>query len=173
MYQTIGEYTIREWEMADAPSITKYADNRKIWKNLRDAFPNPYTLQDATSFLSRAMDTYKNTFFAIATPKEAIGAIGLTIGEDVHRFTAELGYWLAEPFWGKGIMTLAVKSLTAYAIDNLKLYRIFAEPYTTNPASAKVLEKVGFTCEGILRSNVFKDGKILDQFLYSYIVKTS
>jgi len=90
-------------------------------------------------------------------------------GKDVHRFTAEIGYWLAEPFWGTGIMTQAVKSMTAYAIRDLKLHRIFAEPYTTNPASARVLEKARFICEGTLRSNVFKDGKILDQFLYSYI----
>jgi [ribosomal protein S5]-alanine N-acetyltransferase len=171
MYQEIGEYIIRDWRMEDAPSIAKYANNRKIWLNLRDAFPHPYSLQDAETFLSRVLDANPRTVFAIATDSEAIGSIGLILGKDVHRFTAEIGYWLAEPFWGKGIMTRAVKSLTAYAIRDLKLYRIFAEPYTTNPASARVLEKAGFIYEGILRSNVFKDGKILDQFLYSYVAK--
>jgi len=83
---------------------------------------------------------------------EAIGSIGLMPGKDVHRFTAEIGYWLAEPFWGKGIMTQAVKVLTAYGIHDFGLHRIFAEPYVTNSASARVLEKSGFTCEGILRS---------------------
>jgi len=159
--------------MEDAPSIAKYANNRKIWMNLRDAFPHPYSLQDAESFISRVIEANPITVFAIATQWEAIGSIGLMLGKDVHRFTAEIGYWLAEPFWGKGIMTQAVKSLTAYAIRDLKLHRIFAEPYTTNPVSARVLEKAGFICEGILRSNVFKDGKILDQFLYRYVAKAS
>jgi [ribosomal protein S5]-alanine N-acetyltransferase len=173
MYRKIGEYIIRDWQVEDAPSIAKYANNRKIWMNLRDSFPNPYSLQDAENFLSRVIEANPRTIFAIATESEAIGSIGLMSGKDVHRFTAEMGYWLAEPFWGKGIMTQAVKSLTAYAIRDLKLYRIFAEPYTSNPASARVLEKAGFICEGILRSNVFKDGKVLDQFLYSYVGKTS
>jgi len=91
-------------------------------------------------------------------------------GKDVHRHTAEMGYWLAEPFWGKGIMTQAVKCMTAYAIRELKMLRIYAEQYTTNPASVSVLKKAGFVCEGILRSNVLKDGKVLDQFLYAFRV---
>jgi RimJ/RimL family protein N-acetyltransferase len=173
MYREIGKYIIRDWQMEDAPSIAKYANNRKIWINVRDAFPYPYSLQDAESFISRVIEADPITVFAITTPWEAIGSIGLMLGKDVHRFTAEIGYWLAEPFWGKGIMTQAVKSMTAYAIRDLKLHRIFAEPYTTNPASARVLEKAGYVCEGILRSNVFKDGKILDQFLYSYVGNAS
>jgi ribosomal-protein-alanine N-acetyltransferase len=173
MHRIIGEYIIRDWRMEDAPSIAKYANNRKIWINLRDAFPYPYSLQDAESFISRIIETDSITVFAIATQSEAIGSIGLMVGKDVHRYTAEMGYWLAEPFWGKGIMTQAVKSMTSYAIRNLKLHRIYAEPYSTNPASVKVLEKAGFRCEGLLRSNVFKDGKVLDQFLYSYVGKAS
>ena len=173
MYRKIGNYIIRDWEIEDAPSISKYANNRKIWMNLRDAFPHPYSLQDAKSFILRTVEANPITIFAIATQSEAIGSIGLMLGKDVHRFTAEIGYWLAEPFWGKGIMTLAVKNLTAYAIHDLKLNRIFAKPYTSNPASARVLEKAGFICEGILRSNVFKDGKVLDQLLYSYVGKAS
>ena len=155
--------------MEDAPSIAKYANNRKIWLNLRDAFPHPYRIQDAESFISRVIEASPITVFAIANQSESIGSIGLMSGKDVHRHTAEMGYWLAEPFWGRGIMTQAVKCLTDYAINDLKIHRIFAEPYTTNPASARALEKAGFTCEGILRSNVFKDGRVLDQFLYSYI----
>ena len=141
--------------------------------NLRDAFPYPYRLQDAESFISRVIEANPITVFAIATQSEAIGSIGLMVGKDVHRYTAEMGYWLAEPFWGKGIMTQAVKSMTSYAIRNLKLHRIFAEPYSTNPASVRVLEQAGFKREGILRSNVFKYGRKLDQFLYSYVGKAS
>ena len=173
MHRNIGEYIIRDWSMGDAPSIARYANNRKIWMNLRDAFPYPYRLQDAESFISRVIEANPITVFAIATQSEAIGSVGLMVGKDVHRYTAEMGYWLAEPFWGKGIMTQAVKSMSSYAIRNLKLHRIFAEPYSTNPASARVLEKAGFICEGILRSNVFKDGKVLDQYLYSYVGKAS
>ena len=171
MYREIGEYIIRDWQVEDAPAVAKYANNRKIWINLRDAFPHPYLLKDAQFFISRVNQADPITVFAIATRSEAIGSIGLMPGRDVHRHTAELGYWLAEPFWGKGIMTQAVQSLTSFAIRNLSLRRIFAEPYITNPASARVLEKAGFVCEGILRSNVFKDGKVLDQFLYSYVEK--
>lgn len=141
--------------------------------NLRDAFPHPYGIQDAESYIERVTGTDAMVAFAITTPQEAIGSIGLMPGKDVHRYTAEIGYWLAEPFWGKGIMTLAVESLTEYAVHDLKMNRIFAEPYTINKASAKVLEKAGFLCEGILRSSVFKDGKVLDQYLYSYIGKAS
>ena len=157
--------------MGDAVSIAGYANNRKIWMNLRDVFPHPYSLQDAKSFISSILESRHITVFAIATRSEAIGSIGLTPGIDVHRYTAEMGYWLAEPFWGRGIMTRAVKSLTDYAIEDLKLHRVFAEPYTCNPASARVLEKAGFTCEGVLRSSAFKDDRILDQFLYSYVGK--
>jgi RimJ/RimL family protein N-acetyltransferase len=171
MNQKIEEYIIRDWRTDDAPSIAEYANNKKIWLNLRDAFPHPYSLKDAESFISRVIETNPKTMFAIATQTEAIGSIGLTIGIDVHRFTAEMGYWLAEPFWGKGIMTQAVKKMISHGTQVLNLHRIYAEPYTTNPASARVLEKAGFTCEGVLRSNVFKDGKILDQLLYSYVAK--
>ena len=116
MYQKIGKYIIRDWQIEDAPSIAKYANNRKIWINLRDVFPHPYSLQDAESFISHAIEAKPITVFAIATQLEAIGSIGLMLGKDVHRFTAEIGYWLAELFWGKGIMTQAVKSMTAYGI---------------------------------------------------------
>lgn len=161
------DYMLRDWLKDDAPSLVRYANNLKIWINLRDAFPYPYTLGDAEDFLSRATQSIPGTFFAIATDIETIGSIALTPGKDVHRFTVELGYWLAEPFWGKGIMTEAVRTLSEYAFKELDIHRIFAEPYTTNIASARVLEKAGFVLEGIVRDNVFKDGRFLDQFVYS------
>lgn len=161
------DYVIRDWSKEDAPSLVRYANNRKIWINLRDAFPHPYTLGDAEAFLSRATQNVPRTLFAIATDTEAIGSIALTPAQDVHGFTAELGYWLAEPFWGKGIMTEAVKALSEYAFKELGLHRIFAEPYTNNSASARVLDKAGFVLEGILKENAFKDGRFQDQFLYA------
>lgn len=169
MYREIGQHVIRDWRISDAPSVAKYANNRKIWINLRDAFPHPYTLQDAESFISSTLESTPVTVYAIASQSEAIGSIGLTLGKDIHRFTAEIGYWLAEPFWGRGIATQAVRSLTDYAIRDLKLHRVFAESLVTNPASARVLEKAGYLREAILRSSVFKNGMVLDQLLYSYV----
>lgn len=173
MERSIGNYVLRDWRHDDAPSIAKYANNRKIWLNLRDGFPHPYSRQDAEEFIGRALQSAPATLFAIATHDEAIGSIGLMLGKDVHRFSAELGYWLAEPFWGRGIMTRAVRYVTAYAIESLGLHRVYAEPYACNTASVKVLEKAGFVREGIMRSSAFKDETICDQFLYSYIGPTA
>jgi RimJ/RimL family protein N-acetyltransferase len=165
----IGKYMIRDWRTLDSSSIVKYANNKKIWANLRDGFPHPYQLSDAENFLSNVARQNPRTIFAIANNKEAIGSIGLRLGEDVHRFTAEMGYWLAEPFWNKGIMSKIVIRFTEFAFEKFALNRIFAEPYTENTASVRVLEKAGFVLEGTLKANAFKDGKVLDQFLYSKI----
>lgn len=165
----IGKYMIRDWRIGDAPSVAKYANNKKIWLNLRDRFPLPYHLSDAEAFLANVFEQQPVTFFAIANEQEAIGSIGLMLGEDVHRYTAELGYWLAEPFWNRGIMTEVVSKFNDFAFERFELNRIFAEPYTNNTASVRVLEKSGFILEGTLRGNVFKNGKILDQYLYAKI----
>jgi len=164
----LRNYLIRNWGKEDVPAIAKYANNSKIWLNLRDRFPHPYQRSHAEDFLVKVFELQPMTFFAIANEQEAIGSIGLTF-EDVHRYTAELGYWLAEPFWNKGIMTEAVSKFSDFAFERFELNRIFAEPYTNNTASVRVLEKSGFTREGTLRSNVFKNGKILDQYLYAKI----
>jgi len=158
---------IRSWKKEDALSISKYANNRKIWINLRDGFPHPYSLDDAEKFIAKAGEKKPETFFVIASTKEAIGSIGFGLGEDVHRYTAELGYWLAEPYWNRGIITEAIGIAIEYAFEKFELVRIYAEPYATNPASSKVLEKCGFQYEGRLKANVYKDGKVLDQLMYS------
>ena len=164
-----GKYMIRDWQRDDAESVSGYANNRKIWINLRDIFPHPYTMANAEAFLSIVMEDDPKTVFAIANEVEAIGSIGLMVGKDVHRFTAELGYWLAEPFWGKGVMTEAVKRITEYAFNSFGLKRVYAEPYTSNRASARVLEKAGFKYEGLLRASAFKDGRLVDQLLYARV----
>ena len=160
---------IRPWRSADATALVKYANNRKIWLNLRDAFPHPYTETSAASFLDMAGRQNPVTVFAIATQEEAIGGIGLSLNQDVHRLTAELGYWSAAPYWGKGLMTEAVVKFTDYAFEYSQLLRIYAEPYAGNAQSCRVLEKAGYVLEGRLRSSVIKDGQILDQFLYAQI----
>jgi len=162
-----GDYRIRDWKNEDAPSLAHYANNRKIWLNLRDAFPSPYTLSDAREFIAKVNTLEPRTVFAIASQTEAIGSIGLGLGKDVHRFTAEMGYWLAEPFWNLGIVSAAIKIFSDYAMEKFNLNRIFAEPYASNPASARVLEKAGFIREGIMKAHAYKDGKILDMYLYA------
>ncbi len=162
-----SNYMIRSWELADAPSLAKYANNINIWRNLRNEFPNPYTLPEAKDFLAKITAQRPATVFAIATPDEAIGGIGLTIGSDIHRYTAELGYWLAEPFWNRGIMTEAVKLITDYAFENMKLNRIFAKPYDRNRASIRVLDKAGYQFEGRLKGSACKADEILDELLYA------
>jgi ribosomal-protein-alanine N-acetyltransferase len=160
---------IRPWNSQDAGALVKYANNRKVWLNLRDAFPHPYVAADADAFLELVARQNPMTFFAIATREEAIGGIGVTLHQDVHRLTAELGYWLCEPYWGKGIMTEAVATFTDYAFACFGLVRIHADPYAGNSPSCRVLEKAGYVLEGRLRSSVIKDGRILDQLLYAQV----
>ncbi len=161
--------SLRLWKAEDAGALVKYANNRNIAMNMRDGFMYPYTAENARKFLAAASQKIPPTFYAIATPEEAIGGIGVTINSDVHRLSAELGYWLAEPWWGKGIMTEAVIMFTDYIFMRFGLVRIYAEPYATNAASCRVLEKAGFLLEGRMCKNVIKDGRLLDQFLYAKI----
>jgi RimJ/RimL family protein N-acetyltransferase len=161
--------SIRPWAAEDAPALLKYANNRKIWLNLRDSFPFPYTAENADDFLASVARQEPTTFFAIATTTEAIGSIALTINQDVHRFSAEIGYWLAEPYWRRGIMTEAVDAICEYTFDRFGVVRVYAEPYARNTNSCNVLVKAGFSLEGRLRSSVFKDGQWLDQLIYARV----
>ena len=158
---------IRSWCDADLETLQSYANNRKIWLNLRDVFPHPYTIEDARWWIEHTSQENPERSFAIASAEEPIGGIGLIFGDDVHRWVAELGYWLGEPYWGRGIMTGAVSLMTEYAFKKLPLNRIYAEPFANNLASIRVLEKAGFQREGTLRASVIKNGEILDQILYA------
>jgi len=169
MHLQLRTCVIRSFVEGDAASIARYANNRKVWLNLRDFFPHPYQLEDAVSFIRMVIGQNPVMNAAIVRDSEAIGCIGIRMGEDVHRKTAELGYWLAEPFWGQGIMSEAVHEFTRYAFQAFDLVRIYAQPFAENGASARVLEKAGFTCEGRLRANVIKDGKVLDTLLFARV----
>ena len=167
MKLAFGNYLVRSWREDDAVPLQRYADNRKIWLHLRDLFPHPYTLEDARWWVSFAPNEDPERSFAIATEDEPIGGIGLVLGEDVNRYSAELGYFLAEPFWGQGITTAAVRAFTDWAFEHFSLNRIFATPFAGNTASERVLVKAGFTREGVLRNAVYKDGVIRDQVMYA------
>jgi len=159
--------TIRPWRFDDADSLVKHANNRKVWLALRDLFPHPYTIQHAHEFLPQAISEQPTTNFCVEVNGAAAGGIGVRLGHDVHRHSAEFGYWLGEKLWGRGITTEAVAAFTEFCFDNFSLRRIYAEPFANNPASARVLEKAGFVLEARLKNNVIKDGKLLDSLVYA------
>jgi RimJ/RimL family protein N-acetyltransferase len=167
MQLVLKSCTIRPWRLDDAKSLAKHANNRKIWLAVRDAFPHPYTIQDAHEFIRRATEEEPATRFCVEVEGVAAGGIGVHPSQDVHRHTATVGYWLGEEFWGRGIMTEAVTAVTDFCFDHFALRRISAEVFANNPASARVLERAGFIFEGRLKNNVVKDGEVLDSLLYA------
>ena len=164
MQLSLTTCSVRSWRAADADSLVAYANNRKIWLNLRDRFPHPYTKRDALEFLRSVRAQQPETVFAIVVDNEAVGSIGFFPKQDVDRVSAEIGYWLGEPFWGRGIATDALAAATRHAIEQHHLTRIFALPFASNVASCRVLEKAGYVLEARLRRSAIKDGVILDQF---------
>ena len=160
---------VRSWRTADTEPLARHADNRKIWLNLRDAFPHPYTHHDAREFIRSIRNRTPETTFAIAVNDEAVGSVGFVLRPDVERVSAEIGYWLAEPFWGRGIATDALAALTDYAIATHGLTRVYALPFAWNTASCRVLEKAGFILEARLRRSAIKDGQVVDQLQYAFI----
>lgn len=165
---------IRKWKLSDAKDLAIALSNSKVQDNLRDGLPYPYTEQDGAAFISSMLSADENeTFaFAITVDNKAVGSIGVFRQANIHRQTAELGYYLAEEYWGKGIMTEAVKQICAYVFRESDMIRIYAEPFALNAASCRVLEKAGFGYEGTLRKNAVKNGKIMDMKMYSLIKET-
>lgn len=156
--------------MSDASQLALIADNKKIADNLRDGFPNPYSLKDARDWLNIILpENNPPRFFAITIDKEIIGSIGIVAKADIYRKNFEIGYFLAENFWGKGITTKAIKAATSYAFTEFDVIRIYAEPFSDNAASRKALEKAGFTLEATLKRNVVKNGIIKDSCIYSVL----
>ncbi|CAF1193952.1 unnamed protein product [Adineta steineri] len=164
---------LRPWKLVDKHSLIENANNINISINLRDQFPYPYTEKHADEWIKMTATSIfsKNCYFAIEVENKAVGGIGIMLGEDVHRCTAELGYWLGESYWNRGLMSEAVRLMKDYAFDSLpQLQRLHADPFSSNIASAKVLEKVGFQFEGRLKKSVInRNGKVLDQLVYSFI----
>jgi RimJ/RimL family protein N-acetyltransferase len=162
---------VRTWREDDAAPIARHADNRRVWINLRDAFPHPYTVQDAVRYIEGALAQVPETAFAIEVEGEAAGSIAFALHEDVERVSAELGYFLGEAFWGRGIMTEAVAAVTRHAVAAHGLTRVYALPFEFNTASCRVLEKAGFRLEGRLRRSAIKDGRVIDQMMYAWVVE--
>ena len=163
------KYKIRSFHSTDKEALIKYANNFNIAKNLRDSFTYPYTEKDAELWLTVALNQNPELNFAIANEVELIGGIGLMPQQDVYRFSAEIGYWLAEPFWGNNIATNALIAMTKFAFENFNFNRLYANVFEFNPASEKVLQKAGYKFEGRMRKAVYKNGKFLDQMIYSIL----
>lgn len=165
-----GASVVRPWQAEDAPSLAERANDRRVWLGLRDAFPHPYGLEDARAFIAMASTKLPQTFFAIAVSEEIAGGIGYTLHSDVERIGAEVGYWVAPAFWGRGLGTAALQAVTRRAFAaHPELRRLYAVPYASNHASARVLAKAGYRCEGTLRESAIKDGQVLDQLMYSIL----
>ena len=161
--------TVRSWYWRDRDAIVRHANNRNVWINLRDRFPHPYTSNDARHWLETVVDLKPETNFAIAVADEAVGGIGFTVQHDVARRSAEIGYWLGEAFWGRGITSEALIAVTDYAFSNYDVCRLYAHVFSWNGASARVLEKAGYVFEGRMRKAVTKDGQTIDQLMYAMI----
>lgn len=159
--------TIRDWRVGDETSLVRHANNLKIWQNVRDAFPYPYTMADAEDWVYKASSDDPMTSFAIEVDGEAAGGIGLVPQPDIFRRSAEIGYWLGEAYWSRGIVSEAVTAFSEWAFANFNLCRLYAGVFEWNPASARVLEKCGFKFEGRMKKAVIKEGRIGDELIYA------
>jgi len=166
---SIDGLVIRSFRIEDAESYSKYANNYNIWRFLRDEFAHPFTLAHAKEYIEKICLPNESSYFAIDYQGTAIGDIHIVKQTDILRLSGFLGFWLAEEFWGKGIMTEAVKAVTKYAFEKLDLIRIFARVFSNNSASIRVLEKAGYELEGRFKNAIVKEGIILDQLQYAIL----
>jgi|KBSMisStandDraft_5_1062788.scaffolds.fasta_scaffold247549_2 ribosomal-protein-alanine N-acetyltransferase len=166
---TAANCVLRAWWKSDAASLVEHANNRNVARHLRDRFPHPYTRAHAAAFLGHVAGADITTNFAIVVDDMAVGGIGYIRGSDVERFSAEVGYWLGEAYWGRGIMTDALTHLTRHLFEDVKLLRAFALPLADNQGSSRVLEKAGYQREALLRASCVKYGQPRDQYLYARI----
>lgn len=168
------KFELRKWNLEDSQDVAYYANNKKIAANLRNVFPYPYILADAEGYIRSCVENSEERQLcrAIVVNGRAAGSVGIFCGTDVYEKSAELGYWLAEEFWGKGIMTEAVKQLCQEAFERFDIVRIYAEPFAYNTDSRRVLEKAGFSLEGIMKKGVCKNGQIHDYCMYALLKDT-
>jgi ribosomal-protein-alanine N-acetyltransferase len=161
---------LRPWSIRDAAQLASIADNKNIADNLRDGFLYPYSINDAKKWLNTILpENFPPRFFAIYVDKRLVGSIGIVSKTDIYRKNFEIGYFLSEEYWGKGIATKAIKAATSYAFKDFDIVRVYAEPFADNPGSRKALEKAGFTLEATLKRNVIKNGIIRDSCIYSVL----
>ena len=157
---------LKKWTPDDLETLVKYANNTKIADNLTDAFPSPYTMEDGRAYIEGAMNDSPTKFFAVTYGGEIVGSIGVFPQSDVHRKNAAVAYWIAEPFWGRGIATEAIRLVVEYGFSAFDIVRIYAKPFGMNTGSHRALEKAGFTLEARLKNVIFKNGQLTDELTY-------
>ena len=157
---------LKPWTLEDAETLTALYNNIKIWNNLRDYIPHPYTLDDATKFITAQSEIVPTQNFAIIQDEQIVGGIGILLNVDVYRMNVELSYWIGEPFWGKGISTEAVRQMSAYVFENYAINRIVAEVFEYNKPSMRVLEKNGYHLETVTRKGIIKNDYLYDNYIW-------
>ena len=160
-------FKLRPWHKNDLKDLVHFANNKKIANNLTDAFPHPYTEKDGIGFINMASNDRPTLIFAIEVDGIAAGGIGLHQQTDLHKKNMELGYWLADIHWGKGIMSAAVREMAEYGFKTFPINRIYARPFGTNKGSQRVLQKAGFTLEGTFEKALYKNGEYIDELIYA------
>lgn len=161
------QFILRPWNENDTDSLVANANNFNIARFLTDGFPHPYTEENARAFIAMATKDVPVHIFAIEVEGKAAGGIGIHPQSDIMKKNAELGYWLGESYWGKGIITAAIKQMIDFAFNTYDITRIYARPFGNNAASQKVLQKAGFTLEARIEKNIFKNGEFLDELIYA------
>lgn len=161
------QITLRPWHINDADELAKIANNKNIAQFMADVFPHPYSSENAKTFIAFATSNPNSKIFAIIVDEKPVGSIGLHLQTDILRKNAEIGYWLGEQYWGKGIITQAIPQMIDYGFKNMDIVRIFARIFGTNKASQKVVEKCGFTLEGRYEKTIFKNDEYLDELIYA------
>ncbi|AQG82254.1 GNAT family N-acetyltransferase [Spirosoma montaniterrae] len=160
---------LRPWREGDEEALVRHASNRRIWNNVRDFFPYPYTPRDASSWVRSNKSYHQPNNFAVEINGEAAGNVGFTVKDDIYRFNAEIGYWLGEQYWGRGIMTEAVPILTNYIFDNFQVNRIYACVLDNNIGSMRVLESAGYRHEAIHRKAAVKNNQYIDEHIFAML----
>jgi len=160
---------LRSWSETDTHELVGIANNREVWRNLTELFPHPYTEEDARFWVRHANAPSASLHLAIEFRGVLVGAVGIVAGQGIHERTGQFGYWVGEPFWGKGIATAAARTMVQHASASLPFARLEAAVFAWNPKSMRVLEKLGFVREGVLRRSVFKDGELIDSVMYAYV----
>ena len=157
---------IRQWQWTDLPNLVLYANNVNVWNNVRNYFPYPYTEEHGKAWLEKTIGVEPVTNFAIDVDGIAVGGIGVILNADVYVMSAEISYWIGEPFWGQGIATEAVRQMVEYIFYYFDIVRLYAEVFESNKSSMRVLEKNGFYLEGVRRKAVLKNGVLLDDYIW-------
>ena len=167
VHLVLGGLVLRPWASEDEASLVQHANNHRIWRNVRDRFPHPYTLNDAKLWIKIAHRDTTMLNLAMEVDQQAVGGLGIVFKDDVYRRSAEIGYWLGETYWNRGLTSRAVEALSTYVFEHFDITRLYAGIFEHNVASARVLEKAGYVFEARLRQSVTKDNQTMDELIYA------